>query len=111
MSDDVSFDLSSVLDETFQFIDNGMVQIQHQLTLSAIVGGGKVLVHCQMGQSRSAAVVIAFLMQKYGITFEVAFAYVKKKRELVTQERFGQQLRNLEQSLITKNQNHPKWIQ
>ena len=57
MSDSPTFDLNSVLEECFEFIDG------------AQKNGGKVLIHCQMGQSRSAAVTICFLRYDNCISF------------------------------------------
>lgn len=44
---------------------------------------GKVLVHCHFGVSRSATLVIAYIMQKYGLSFEQAFAYVRQRRKFI----------------------------
>lgn len=35
--------------------------------------GSSILVHCQMGVSRSASAVIAYLMKTYGLTLENAY--------------------------------------
>ncbi|GBP17348.1 Dual specificity protein phosphatase MPK-4 [Eumeta japonica] len=45
--------------------------------------GGTVLVHCYFGVSRSAAVVIAYMMEKYGLCYEDAYTLVKSKRRFV----------------------------
>lgn len=46
-------------------------------------GDGGVLVHCHLGQSRSASIVIAYMMRKQGLTYEEALEKVKRKRSLV----------------------------
>ena len=43
-------------------------------------GGGRVLVHCSQGVSRSAALCIAYLMHTQGATFDDAFNAVKSIR-------------------------------
>lgn len=40
----------------------------------------KVLIHCVKGASRSATVMIAYLMHKYRVTYDEAFNFVKSKR-------------------------------
>ena len=44
---------------------------------------GAVLVHCYRGRSRSATVVVAFLMQKHGYSAERALSKVRSKREII----------------------------
>lgn len=45
--------------------------------------GAKVLVHCKMGISRSASVVIAYVMKAKNWNLDVALSYVKNKRSCV----------------------------
>ncbi|KAK5760718.1 tyrosine protein phosphatase yvh1 [Elasticomyces elasticus] len=45
-------------------------------------GGGGVFIHCAMGKSRSATVMCAFLMQRYGITPDQALAQIRESRPL-----------------------------
>ena len=88
ISDSDTTDITSVLDATFNFID------------AAIHGGeSAALVHCQMGQSRGAAIVTAYLMRKNNLSFEDAFAHVKEKRSIVNCHNFQRQLRALETEL------------
>ncbi|XP_026760366.2 dual specificity protein phosphatase MPK-4-like [Galleria mellonella] len=44
---------------------------------------GNVLVHCHFGVSRSATIVIAYLMEKYKLTFEQAYSYVRQRRRFI----------------------------
>ncbi|ORY90920.1 protein-tyrosine phosphatase-like protein [Leucosporidium creatinivorum] len=47
---------------------------------SAIAQGGRVLVHCGDGISRSPAVVTAYVMCKSGLSHEDAFTFVQSRR-------------------------------
>ncbi|XP_053601995.1 dual specificity protein phosphatase MPK-4-like isoform X2 [Plodia interpunctella] len=64
-------DLISHLPETNEFIKE------------AIGDDGTVLVHCYFGVSRSAAVVVAYIMEKYRLCYEEAFDLVKSKRRFI----------------------------
>lgn len=46
----------------------------------ALKKGGKVVVHCNAGNSRSPSVIIAYIMWKYKVSFEVAHSLVWNKR-------------------------------
>ncbi|VDB95559.1 unnamed protein product [Peniophora sp. CBMAI 1063] len=50
---------------------------------AALKRGKNVLVHCQQGISRSASIVIAYLMRKRGMTFDAALAYVRSRRACI----------------------------
>ena len=43
----------------------------------------RVLVHCRMGQSRSATLVVAYIMSHYKCSLKEALLWVKKHRELI----------------------------
>ena len=51
--------------------------------LNFIKGKEKVLVHCRAGASRSASIVIAYIMWQKKLKFEDALALTQKKRFLV----------------------------
>ena len=69
--------------------------------LNFIKGGEKVLVHCMAGASRSATIVIAYLMWSKRLNFEDAINYVKEKRPLIgPNEGFVKQLKMFENYLI-----------
>ncbi|KAG7288125.1 hypothetical protein NEMBOFW57_007648 [Staphylotrichum longicolle] len=53
----------------------------------------RVLVHCNMGISRSATAVIAYLMRKTGRSLEDVLAEVKQKRKIKPNPNFMEQLR------------------
>jgi len=44
---------------------------------------GNILIHCYMGSSRSASIVLAYLIYKYNFTLNNALKYIKKKRDIV----------------------------
>ncbi|XP_034246991.1 serine/threonine/tyrosine-interacting protein B-like isoform X2 [Thrips palmi] len=55
--------------------------------------GGKTLIHGNAGISRSAALTIAFVMEKYGLTYKKAYDLLQTKRFCVNpNEGFAQQL-------------------
>lgn len=57
----------------------------------------KILVHCMAGVSRSASVVIYYLMKKHGWTYDQAFNEVVKKRHVINPNQgFVQTLRSTE---------------
>lgn len=84
MVDDASQDLSAVLSETSTFITQ------------ALSGGETVLVHCAQGVSRSGAVVVGYLMSRFGITYDAALALSQTNRDIVRPNtNFEQQLRRI----------------
>lgn len=63
--------------------------------------GGRILIHCNAGVSRSASVTIAYLMQYQGMSFEIAFKYVKEKRPCIQPNAgFKRQLKQFELSQV-----------
>ena len=69
--------------------------------LNFIKGEEKILVHCMAGASRSATIVIAYLMWTEKWKFEQALKYVQEKRPIVEpNEGFLKQLEIFEKLLI-----------
>ena len=52
----------------------------HRFMNNAFVTEGKVLVHCYAGVSRSATIVISWLMSQKGMNFPSAINHVRSKR-------------------------------
>jgi protein-tyrosine phosphatase len=61
---------------------------------------GGVLVHCQMGYSRGAAIVIAFLMLKFSKSLKEAFTYVQKRRKIMPNMYYMRDLLMLEDKYL-----------
>ena len=80
--------ISKYFDETNDFI--------HKAKLS----GGKILVHCYYGSSRSASFIIAYMIKYLGYTTEDAIYYIKDKRAKVDPNTgFLFQLKNYERKI------------
>ncbi|KAJ4977699.1 hypothetical protein NE237_008479 [Protea cynaroides] len=68
LQDSPSEDITSILYDVFDYFEDVREQ------------GGKVLVHCCQGVSRSTSLVIAYLMWREGQSFDDAFQFVKQAR-------------------------------
>ena len=74
--------------------------------LNFIKGEEKVFVHCAAGESRSATIVIAYLMWKKKLTFDKAYDFVKQKRPRIYPNfGFRQQLQMFENLLLENDYN------
>ncbi|XP_038208085.1 dual specificity protein phosphatase 13-like isoform X1 [Zerene cesonia] len=82
-----STDISKYFHIAANFIDEGISR------------GGRVLVHCLMGVSRSATCALAFLMIKRGMTLTEALALVRSRRDIHPNEGFVRQLQDLDRQL------------
>lgn len=71
----------------------------------ALRGGGKVMVNCVMGWSRSASVVAAYLMAKKGMSSQEALETIRRARPIRPNPGFLQQLADYE-NLINRR---PFW--
>lgn len=85
-------------DETYDFIHH------------ALESGGKVLVHCVAGVSRSATVITAYLMRLKNIRYKAALAMLKRVRPIVTpNDGFIEQLRLYQTMGNRVDVNHPDY--
>ncbi|XP_034941620.1 serine/threonine/tyrosine-interacting protein-like isoform X2 [Chelonus insularis] len=84
--------------------------IQHFRTVKAFIdkglhSGGRVLVHGNAGISRSAALVLAYVMETYSLTPTRAYALVQQRRFCINpNEGFMAQLREYEPIYQAQNQ-------
>ncbi|KAL4635998.1 dual specificity protein phosphatase 26 isoform X1 [Arapaima gigas] len=65
----------------------------------ALSSRGKILVHCAVGVSRSATLVLAYLMIQQHMTLVDAINTVKERRGIIPNRGFLRQLSNLDRSL------------
>uniref|UniRef100_A0A3Q4HM18 protein-tyrosine-phosphatase n=1 Tax=Neolamprologus brichardi TaxID=32507 RepID=A0A3Q4HM18_NEOBR len=77
--------------------------------------GGRVLVHCQAGISRSATICLAYLMHTQRVRLDEAFDFVKQRRHVISPNlAFMGQLLQFETDVLWYYlcclQNSPCWI-
>ncbi|CAD8158090.1 unnamed protein product [Paramecium pentaurelia] len=65
--------ISDHFDEAYIFINEALNKQEN-----------KVLVHCAQGKSRSATIVLMFLMRNKQWSFDQAYEYAKKRREIIS---------------------------
>ncbi|XP_034753913.1 dual specificity protein phosphatase 13-like [Etheostoma cragini] len=74
----------------------------------ALASGGKVLVHCAVGVSRSAALVLAYLMIHHHLSLLSSIRCVQQKRWIFPNRGFLRQLIALDRKLKDEGLNEPK---
>ena len=68
----------------------------YQFIKECIERGENVLVHCAAGKSRSATVVIYYLMKRFGMSFDEAYRHVQDIRpEIGLNRGFVEMLRSV----------------
>ncbi|XP_055917930.1 dual specificity protein phosphatase 13 isoform X2 [Eupeodes corollae] len=90
MMDQPTTDISRYFYVASKFIDN------------AITSGGKILVHCLVGMSRSATCVLAYLMICRKMTAVEAIRTVRMRRDIRPNDGFLQQIADLDNELKRK---------
>jgi protein-tyrosine phosphatase len=82
MDDHPNEDISKHFQASYEFIEDASRK------------GKSVLVHCMMGISRSATIVLYYLMRKFNMTYDEALKYLTVKRKIVWPNKgFRQKLR------------------
>ncbi|XP_038143174.1 dual specificity protein phosphatase 26-like [Cyprinodon tularosa] len=89
--DSCNYDMSTNFQAAADFIHRGLN------------AGGKVLVHCHVGVSRSATLVLAYLMLKQKLTLVEAICAVKDNRGVIPNRGFLRQLIQLDKQLFGKH--------
>ncbi|XP_043193804.1 dual specificity protein phosphatase 3-like isoform X1 [Amphibalanus amphitrite] len=92
------FDISVHFDKAAEFI------------AGALRDDGKVLVHCVQGLSRSATLVIAYLMIKLHMSLSQALQTVRARREIFPNDGFLQQLIRLNNQLMDARRVNVSWL-
>ncbi|XP_064611978.1 dual specificity protein phosphatase 3-like [Liolophura sinensis] len=82
-----TYKMSKHFEEAAEFIDK------------ALSSGGKVFVHCMMGVSRSATLIIAYLMMKKQMTVTDSIMQIRSKRAIFPNDGFLLQLCTLNEEL------------
>lgn len=78
ITDEPTSDLLGHIDTAIAFIEEAL-SVALEETESSKSSNGKVLVHCAQGESRSVAVIIAYLMYKHKLSYKQALYAVKRK--------------------------------
>ncbi|KAM9364094.1 dual specificity phosphatase 29-like [Pholidichthys leucotaenia] len=86
--DKPTFNISQYFCPAAEFIHEALSHLQN-----------KVLVHCVMGRSRSATLVLAYLMMKHNLTVVDAIGHVRQQRCILPNHGFIKQLRALDIAL------------
>ena len=90
--DTTNTDLSNNFESANEFIND------------AIENKGKILIHCMAGRSRSATILLAYMIKSFGLTIEMALNSVILKRPIVEPNKyFMKQLQEYYDKLYTIN--------
>ena len=105
-----SFDISQFFESTARFIDSAIFPTDKSASCGSdssalhkeAANSGKVVVHCVAGRSRSATIVIAYLLLRARDPFpslEEAIRFVKSRRDISPYNEFLKQLMQLERQI------------
>ena len=101
--DQENFDISQFFEKATKFIDAAFKLSEEMATAaSASSNSAKVVVHCAKGRSRSATIVIAYLLMRSHdpfLSLEKAIEFVRCRRDIYPNDGFLEQLIQLENRL------------
>ena len=111
--DHPSYDISKEFEDACQFIDKVIAPIENPLDVKADgcfqenplcirkSNCGKVMIHCMAGASRSATIVLAWMIRS-GIPLDIAFRRILQRREIQPNQGFLEKLIEYEEKLGLK---------
>lgn len=82
----------------YAILDNNEANIEeHVMDIMKIIDDTKdnILIHCFLGKSRSASIVIYYLMSKHNMGLDEAIDFIKKKRDINPNIRFIEVLKKM----------------
>ena len=80
---DITYKKIEIIDDAENHITEWIQDIISFIDTITINSENSLLVHCYMGSSRSASVILIILVYKYGFSFDQALTLIKSKREIV----------------------------
>ncbi|KAF8326188.1 catalytic domain of Map kinase phosphatase 5, partial [Cantharellus anzutake] len=80
LADMAHANLLDTFEDALGFID---LALGDQRDVKAFTNARGILVHCLMGRSRSASIIIAYIMRKYKLNYRAAHTYVHSKRPII----------------------------
>ena len=77
-------DYDKILQQLNYYNNKPMIEIGYNFINNTVEEKSNILVHCMAGISRSASLVIYFLMKKYHMNYFEAEKIVKDRRQIIT---------------------------
>lgn len=98
IKDTTDFEIDKYFDQGIEFIKNIINQNNKQDIDPNLKGN--ILVHCQLGKSGSASIVMAYLIKEKNMTVNESFLFIKNKRRTILPNMgFMLKLRDLESNI------------